>query len=357
MKVLTDEELAALIEVKNEARVMSEVPLGYVGIELSTKGKVGAPKIFHIRNFRITDLVNISLTSQDDLPETICNLLDDMIFEKNVSVRDWHEKEVTELIVRLYMIYFSPVLENIDFEPLDEDWEFLKKDVGEERYLTMRDDYMSGNWVPKTTLNLTLIETHDLNEKFSSILKLSSKKTGLSATFTYPKFGDSIVIRKFLKSFFEKDTKRFSTIRKSIEIRNELERRIYDGEVIDVSKIPYVSESDLKEYSQFETKKALVAVDVVRSLNFLEFNGKDLSNLSFEEKLDVSKDPRVDYTLAKKVEEYYDELTFGINDREVKMFNPITNTTVTRGYSFRLVDILQAIGSFESDEYDIVTNT
>jgi len=357
MKVLTDDQLAALTEVKNEARVMSEVPLGYVAIELSTKGKVGAPKIFHIRNFRTTDLVSISLTSQDDLPETMCNLLDSMIFEKDVSVRNWHEKEVTELIVRLYMIYFSPVLENIEFEPLEEDWDFLKKDVGEERYLSMRDDFMRGDWVPKTTINLTLIETHDLDEKFSSILRLSSKKTGLSATFTYPKFGDAIIIRKFLKSYFEKDTKRFSNIKRSIQIKNELERRVYDGEEIDLTKIPYVSELDLKEYATFETQKALIAVDVVRSLNFLEFDGKDLSNSSFEDKLDVAKDPRVDYTLAKKVEDYYADLKFGINDEEVKMYNPITRTTVTRGYSFRLVDILQAVGSFESDEYDIVTNT
>jgi hypothetical protein len=357
MKVLTDDQLAALNEVQHEVKTMSEVPLGYVAIELSTKGKVGAPKIFHIRNFRTTDLVSISLTSQDDLPETMCNLLDDMIFEKNVSVRNWHEKEVTELIVRLYMIYFSPILENIDFEPLEEDWEFLKNEVGEERYLTMRDDFMRGNWVPKTTINLTTIETHDLDDRFNSILKLSSKKTGLSATFTYPKYGDVIFLRKFLKVYFEKDTKKFATIRRSLEIKNELERRAYSGEEIDLANVPYVSEMDLKEYSLFESNRSVVAVDVVRCLNFLEFDGKDLSELPFEEKLNVSKDPRVDYTLSKKVEDYYAGLKFGINSEEIKMYNPITRMTVTRGYSFRLVDILQAIGSFESDEYDIVTNT
>jgi len=353
MKVLTDDQIAALTEVKNENKITSVVPPGYVAIELSTKGKLGAPRLFHIRNFRTTDLVSLSLTSQPDLPEIVANILDDMIFEEDVSVRDWHENEVIEFLVRLFMIFFSPSLEEVEFYPTEEDWDFLKESVGIDKFNSMKEDYEAAKWVPRTTIDLSRIETYDLDDTFSSTLKIKSNKTNLKASFTFPKFGDILIVKKFLRQYYEKEDKQFASITRTLTYQKEMEDSLKKGGDVSISKIPQVPQAELIKFTEYEMEKALTAVELMRGLHFLEFDGKNYKNASLEEKLEVAKDPRVDLNLSMKVEDYFKNLNFGINDKKIVMQNPITKESCERRYSFRLVDILQAIRSFKNNEYDI----
>ena len=60
-----------------EEQNIQTIPPGYISINLSTKGKLGAPKEFHIRNFKMKDIMALSLTEQSDLPERIVQVLND----------------------------------------------------------------------------------------------------------------------------------------------------------------------------------------------------------------------------------------------------------------------------------------
>jgi len=354
MKILTDEELSLLSSVKKTNKESEGIPLGYFPIELSTKGKLGAPAIFHIRNFKTGDLVDLSLADEEDLTETVINMLKNMIWEKDINIKNWHEKEISELLVRIYMIFFTAEMTEIDFELNDSDHEFLLNKVGQQQYDEMIGQIRSGKWAPKTRIVLTSIETHDLDESFKTTVRVKSNKTGLDIGFSYPKFGDVVIMKKFLKQRFEKEDKQFASIKRMIEFRREMEDKLEAGFDVSLSKIPIVPEAELKKFQKFEIEKALLAVDLIKAIQLTHFDGKDLTNAPMEEKIKIAADPRIDYTLNKKIEDYFQTLKFGINEAQVPMYNPITEQVETRRFSFRFLDLLQAIRSFNSDEYDII---
>jgi hypothetical protein len=67
----------------------------------------------------------------------------------------------------------------------------------------------------------------------------------------------------------------------------------------------------------------------------------------------MASDARIDYKMMKKVNEYYSEMKIGLDDSQVKMFNPITGKSEKRRYSFRILDLLQTIKLYDSDDFDI----
>lgn len=353
MRILSDEDLAKLENAQNEVISRSDdIPLGYTAIELSTKGKLGAPKIFHIRNFKTGDLIDLSLTSRDDLPESVVKMIDGMIFEKAVSIKNFHEKEVIELLVRLFMIYFAPNID-VDFDVLDEDLDYLKDKIPYEDYIETLKDLDTKKWKPQTNIDLTKIKTYDLDEKFSPIVTIASKRTGEKFKFSFPKFGDILIVKKFLKLKFEKEEKQFASLRRMISFQEEMENKFRNGEMIDLNKVPNVPESEMQRLHEFDIEKAVYAMDLIRAVQIIGYNGKDLSKMSLIEKLEVLDTTVLDHNINTKLEKYYSSLKFGINDM-IDMYNPIKKITESRRFSFRLMDILQAVKSFDSDELDII---
>ena len=353
MNILSDDDLALLEKAKNAAQSKTtDIPLGYTPIELSTQGKLGAPKTFHIRNFKTSDLVDLSLTSQEDLPETVSRMIDSMIFEKDISIKNFHEKEVVELLVRLFMIFFSPRID-IDFPIINEDLDYLKEKISHEEYMQTISDLQSRKWVPQVNIDLSKIKTHDLDVKFSPIVTITSKRTSEKFKFSFPKFGDLLVVKKFLKLRFEAQDKKFASLRRMVEFRNEMEEKFKNGENVEISKIPNIPESEESALRIYETEKASYAVDLIRAVQIIGYNDKDLSNLPLDEKLKILNATSLDHVINKKLESYYESLKFGLEDT-IEMLNPFKKISEPRRYSFRLLDILQAVNSFESDEYDIV---
>ena len=113
-----------------ELQNMQTIPPGYIPVNLSTKGKLGAPKEFHIRNFKMKDIMALSLTEQSDLPERVVQVLNDMIFE-DVDVSNWHEKEVEETLVYVYMTFFDPVIRNVPFIVTDKNIKLKNGKLGD----------------------------------------------------------------------------------------------------------------------------------------------------------------------------------------------------------------------------------
>ena len=82
-----------LDEQATEIAEQPKVPVGYMTMELSTKGKFGAPKVFHIRNFKTEDLVGLAIEDEDKMQEAAADMLQDLIFEKDVDVKKFHQKK------------------------------------------------------------------------------------------------------------------------------------------------------------------------------------------------------------------------------------------------------------------------
>ena len=132
--------------VQAEERAKESIPAGYAEIRLSTEGKLFAPKVFHIRDFKTEELLEISLVPQRDLPKALLKILKNMIYEEDVDPAKFHISEVEETLVHVYMTFFSPTMNNVIFPVEDEDLEYLKSTNTEESYKSLLEDLESKRW-------------------------------------------------------------------------------------------------------------------------------------------------------------------------------------------------------------------
>ncbi len=325
------------------------IPAGYLRMELSTKGLLGAPKVFHVRNFDTKEIVALSITATSELPLKLANILDDLILEDDISINDFHENEVIELIVKLFAIFYDQTIE-LDFPWNDEDIKFLE-DKGETH---QADLLQSKTWVPKVTINLATLNFHDVDESsLKKHVELTSKKTGFKIKFSYPKFGDVLVVKKHLDTSFKDVDDSIRSILKRLEIRKKIFEEAEKGKKeVNADILPYISKEEIDLYTEHETKKALFAVDLVRAQHLEGFEDLDLTDAPMSEKIKYISDPRVSHTITQKIEKEFKSMKFGI-DSEIETVNPITHETCVRGFLFRIVDLLSAIGELDSDEYDV----
>jgi hypothetical protein len=352
--------MATAFDINNveneEQKFKQDIPNGFIPIELSTQGLVGAPKRFHTRNFDTSDLLNLALSEDEELPEKVAKMLDTLILEENVTVMDFHEAEVIEFLVRLYKAFYSNNLKEVDFPWTDEDIDLLKKQYGGEsspEFQNLYADLRSGKWKPKTDIDLNLVETYDIEkESFHDTIYITDKKTDFTIGFSYPRYGDVIVLRNFMLNEFRDKDKQFAQIKDVLKFRRDAEDRLRKGEDINLNRIPNIPEAEKERFKQYEIEKSLMGVKAVKALHLVYFENQDIAELPILERMKLAEDPRLDYKVMKKVSDYFDNLNIGLK-KEIRMLNPITQDFEIRGFSFRLVDILQAIKLYESDELDI----
>ena len=345
------EKLVSSVQAAEDAASES-IPAGYVEITLSTKGRVGAPAKFHARNFNTRDIMELALTEEDDLPGRVVELLEGLIYE-DVDVGSFHEAEVVETLVILYKAFFKPMLSDVEF-PWDEtDLQALR-----ERNPAAAEDKIKalekGLWKPTTDIDLaTSVETYDIAEDFNPVARIQHKSSGFSCSFGLPKYGDVLVLKRWLKDNFEDQEKAFAKVVQLLKIREAMLERFEAGEDVDLSRLPVIDEEQETAYQNLQVRKTAALVDVIRGLHLRSFDGKDVHELPLSERIRLVQDPRIDVKVAKKLDNYFGQLEFGIKP-EVLMKNPITGEFCSRRFSFRLIEILQAIQVHSTDEYDLV---
>ena len=157
----TPEKRAEVVAAEKAAAKKLEIPAGYMEIRLSTKGKLGAPEVFHVRNFTTEDLMDLSATEQSEIPIQVINCLQGIIWEPDCDVKKFHENEVVETLFRIYKEYFNTVLVDMPWKMTDEDKEFLKKQFGGAQspdYLNRIAAYETEEWVPRWDIDLDSFE-------------------------------------------------------------------------------------------------------------------------------------------------------------------------------------------------------
>ena len=319
------------------------IPLGYLPIEMSTNGLLGVPKVVHCRNFSTSDLVDISMFNDAILPERIITVLNSMIFEKT-DVANWPDKCIIELLVKLYVNFFTPILNQVVFPWNQEDLDWLEA----HEKIDEKDSLMDGKWVPRIDLDLTSVGIKMLSENVKSYVTFKKKETGFSAKFiSYPRYGDVLSVRKALEAKFEESDRKFAKIKQMFEIQ---EKFLQEGR--DISMFEPIDQAEYMKWQTYEAKKAIYAAKASQALYLVEYRGEDLSNATIDEKIAYVEKPEFDVKLATKINKQFQKLEFGINPL-VTVKNPITGERCQRYFTFRLMDILQAIRTSESDEYDI----
>ena len=261
--------LSSLMEADKEVKTVASVPEGYIEVRLSTQGKVGAPAVVHVRNFKVSEIISLSLSNNADLPIRLIDILNDMIYE-DTDVFNWHEKEIEELMVYIFLSFYKPVLNDIPFPFTEEDFKKMEEEPEGKSKVA---DIKEGRWVPKTTIDIaSCVDTYDLKDNFNPRITITNKKTGFYVTFDYIKYGDQLVIKRWMDSYFAEDEKRFERIKKQIEINRGINNQLLDNP----SKVDNLIPIDKEEEEQFRdylVKRAQVITDVSNIVSIVDFNG------------------------------------------------------------------------------------
>jgi hypothetical protein len=319
------------------------IPNGYIPIELSTQGLLGVPKVVHCRNFSTADILDLSLFNESMLPERVVSVLNSIILEKT-DVSNWPDRCIVELLIKLYVNFFTPVLPQISFPWTYEDIKWLEDNERAEDARNLE----LGKWVPRIDFNLTDVKINNLDSEVKSFITVTKKDSTFHAKFiSYPRYGDVIAVKKATEAKFAESDKNFERIKQDVSIR---ERFLSEGR--NISALETVNDQDYSKWRIHETKKAIYVAKASQALYLVEFNGIDLSNATIDEKIEFIDHPEFDIKLAQRINRQFEKLNFGI-DPQVEIMNPITGLRCLRTFTFRLMDILQAIQLSESDEYDI----
>lgn len=332
----------AIFNVKEE----SAIPAGYLAVELSTKGKLGAPSLIHIRNFKVKDIISLSLTSEADLPHRLIQILNDAIYE-DVDVGEWHEKEVEELMFNVFATFYKNSLTDIIFPIEDEDLEYIK-DVDESLY----DSIINKEWTPRTSIDLfNDVSTYSVADNFNPRIKITNKKTGFYVVFDFIKYKDQVIIRRWLDDLYRAESVKYKLIEDQIAFNDNLYNKASeDPEVI--KKAILIDPVQERNYKDFLARKLQTALEIVRVVSIVDCNGEDVSKLSIDEKYKrFSEDARIDYGMIAKLEKRQSKQLIGIKP-EVSMWNPIKNERCLRRFSFRISSIIQAMQLLGDSDYD-----
>lgn len=350
MKTNTREKviLSSIGEAEKEVKTAMAVPAGYVEVRLSTKGRVGAPAVVHVRNFKISDIIALSMSDRLNTPVRLINILNEAILE-DTDVAHWHEKEIEELMVYIFLNFYSGTLKDVQFPVNDEDREFISKQPDGKKRL---EDLDKGLWVPRTDINIARdVDTYDIPDDYTPRISITNKRTGLKVVFDYIKYGDQIVIKNWLDSHFAQDEARFSKIRKQIEINNNLSSQFLN-DPSNVDKYIEIDKDEENAYMDYLVRRTQAITDVAHIVSIVEIDGEDVSGLSVGEKYEkLCNDARIDYNLIAHLSKRQAKVPIGIKP-EVTMLNPITNEVVKRPFSFRIPVILQAMQLFGADDND-----
>ena len=178
------------------------IPPGYTEIKLSTKGLVGAPEIVHVRNFKVKEIIALSLTNEIDLPVRLIEILNEMILE-DVDVGTWHQNEIEELMVYIFYTFYKGTLDDVVFPIDDSDINYLRTQEDGE---TTIQEINSKKWIPRTSISISNdVSTYDLLDNFTTKIKITNKKKDFYVIFDYIKYRDQITIRRWIENFFRED--------------------------------------------------------------------------------------------------------------------------------------------------------
>ena len=332
--------LNTLNQEVQRAKNLASVPPGYIEVALSTKGRVGAPAIVHVRNFTVGELLELSLTTDTDLPRRLIAALNKAIYE-DTDVANWHESEIEELLIYIYAEFYKSTLDSVEFPLLEEDYEFVKNGPdGEQRCKDLREH----KWVPRTSITLLRdIDPYEVSDDYSPEITIKNKKTGFYVTFSYIKYGDRLLVKDWLDKVYRDEEKQFDALVETLK---------HNSSVADPAKRLPVDPAEKEAYSDFVAKKLGTLTEVSRLISVVNYNGQDVSKMNVDEKYKLlSQDARIDYGMIAKLAARQDKQPFGLKPF-IHMINPLTNEPCVRRFSFRILSILQAMQLSGSDEYD-----
>lgn len=351
----TPEKQAKIIAAEKAATEKLEVPAGYMEINLSTKGKLGAPASFHVRNFTTEDLMDLSSSDQAEIPIVVVNKLQEIIWEDKAvcDVKQFHENEVIETLFRIYKEYFNNVLVDMPWTLTDEDKEFLQKQFGGKTspdYLNRIAAYETEEWVPRWDIDLESFQFYDVPDDIKTTVE-AEFGNGTKVEYTMPRYGDVILLKEILDEYFKDEEAKYRQTSENLTQKAQLKKAFNEGKSNNDGSRIYIPESEEEGFNDYQKRRLIFSTTAIKALHLKSLNGENLESLSLKERMEiVEKNPGIfSHGTFKQVTKMFSEMKIGINPETYGM-DPVTRKRVKVDYTFRIFTLLQAIRDNDSSK-------
>ncbi len=333
---------------KNARSQRENTDSNYILINLSEKGRLYAPKTFHIKNLSVREVLDISLTDDAEIPYKLLEYLRTKIFEKDIDIGYFSKEEYIETLLIFFRTFYTSSIKQHDYIPQDSDYKYLQDMNGgptSPEYLKLLNDLRIKKWEPKFNLDLNAVKTYELGENFIKKATIGNSLSNFSYAYGIPHYKDLRDIEDFMRAIFKDEIAYFEPAENLLKLRNEQLKKRLNGEDIPLSSIPSLPKTLETEYNDYYYRRQMMYTKALRAAYLIEYNKKDVSKFPIEDKLQIINDPKIDLRNYTNFLEKLKNQKIGLKP-DLQIISPITNATTT--YMFSL-DSLVALKPFETN--------
>ena len=345
-----------LSQIEKVADVETKCPPGYVRVRMSTKGLYGAPAVLHMRNFSVEEALELGSIAQEELPIKIPKLLQQTILEESADINKFYEPEVSELCIHFYSAFYSPRLKEVPYVVTEEDKKWMLENTYQGKVCPEYQNWLrgleNGQLKPKVEIDLNQVEYYNVGDTAKSMIKYTNPDFDFSCVFQYPRFGDTALMQKALKEEFRAEDARMGPLYEIFKRKRDAEARLRKGENIAIESIPYLNPDDEAAVRDYELRKTQYIITMMKGLYLKELNGVDVSDKDLSERVELAKDPRIDFSTYQTVSDTFNKLKIGPVPK-VMVLNPVSGIPQEIDHPFRPLDLLAAIKNYRPDHANI----
>lgn len=336
---VSDEETKQETIDKKEEKKNKQPPKNYLPVKLSSLGKLTAPRKIHVRNYNGADARELALSDEENVLETILDILKGMIWE-DVNPEELHEKELEEIMMNIYVNFWSSSLVDYPYPYTEEELQTLPPE--------RRERIKKGEEIPKVVIPHSALDTNIMNEQFKEPITPTVKNEKIASegkvSFILPRIGHIVKAKQMVEEEYAEEEEKYAKIRHDIEYNQRLEQQNSPAPKREIS------EDDYDAYYKYLKRRMsyfnlLIQCQMIHSLN-----GSKLETI--EDKMDAYKRTDLIYwsIFNRIIHEY---ATFGIKE-DIEVVSPFTGDNVIRRFQFRLMDFIPTMDTEDISEYDVV---
>lgn len=291
----------------------TETSTKYVAVKLSSMGKLGLPEMVHVRDYSYSDALKLATASSGtEIIKAIVEVLAEVV-QEDIDLDRLTIPDVMEILMSIQGTWYSPSIELPYFvdETLPEAERTDKKNLS------------------KVTLFLNNLKFKSFPEDKKVPVNVSYQD--FRAEIDYPRFFDAVIVDQYIENKYAKLDQQMEEISQKIK---------KDTNTLD----------EYKTYMSYREQKMMDTIKASQAIQILSVNGVSLDTLGKRIEAMDSFPLKVWGTVNSY---FQNDLAFGI-EPDVTFQCTVTGKTITRRFSFRVLDFIPTMESFQSAGSDVL---
>lgn len=291
----------------------TEASTKYVAVKLSSMGKLGLPPIVHVRDYSYSDALKLATASSGtEIIKAIVEVLAEVV-QEDIDLDKLTIPDVMEILMTIQGTWYSPSIELPYFvdETLPEAERTDKKNIS------------------KITLFLNNLKFKSFPEDKKVPVNVSYQD--FRAEIDYPRFFDAVIVDQYIENKYAKLDQQMEEISRKIKK--------------DVNTL-----EEYKSYMSYKEQKMMDTIKASQAIQILSVNGESLDTLGKRIEAMDSFPLKVWGTVNSYIQ---NDLAFGI-ESDVTFQCTVTEKTITRRFSFRVLDFIPTMESLQSAGSDVL---